>query len=137
MNFAIVVVAEGAAPAGGEMSFVTERVTGRREGRLGGIGERVAAEIGARTGKETRVVVLGHLQRGGSPSTRDRLIALNFGTAAVRVIEAGEFGVMVALDPPRVRTVPLEVAVERMKLVPLDSDAVLTARDVGICLGDR
>lgn len=134
-RFSIVVVAEGAAPAGGEMSTFGElRTSG--EVRLGGIAEQVAADISERTGKETRAVVLGHVQRGGSPSPLDRLIALNFGAAAVRVIEAGESGVMVALDPPRVKTVPLSVAVERMKRVPLDADSILTARDLGISLGD-
>jgi len=134
-GFSIIVVAEGATPIGGEMSTRGEKEVGR-EVRLGGIAEQVAADITARTGKETRAVVLGHVQRGGSPSPLDRLIALNFGAAAVRVVEAGESGVMVALDPPRVKTVPLEVAIERMKTVPLDSDSVLTARDMGISLGD-
>ena len=82
-------------------------------------------------------MVLGHLQRGGRPTTFDRLIALRFGAAAVRTVENGTFSVMVALDPPTVRTVPLEVAVSRMKSVPPDADTVLTARDLGISFGDR
>jgi 6-phosphofructokinase 1 len=133
-RFAIVVVAEGAAPAGGEIS-VRERGAGR-EPVLGGIGERVAAEIRARTGKDTRVVVLGHLQRGGTPTAWDRLLALRFGAAAVRALAEGASGVMVALDPPTVRTVPLERALARSKRVPLDCDTVRTARSLGICLGD-
>jgi 6-phosphofructokinase 1 len=80
--------------------------------------------------------VLGHLQRGGSPTNFDRLLALRFGAAAVRVIAAGQTGVMVALDPPEIRTVPLSEAIRR-KNVPLDCDTVATARDLGICLGDR
>ena len=101
-----------------------------------GVGERVAQEIARRTGKETRSLVLGHLQRGGSPTTFDRLLALRFGAAAVRTLEKGITGVMVALDPPTVKTVPLEEAVSKMKAVPLDCDTILTARSLGICLGD-
>ncbi len=134
-HFSIVVVAEGAKPAGGEMVFKGALETGR-EGRLGGIGEHVARQIELGTGKEARVVVLGHLQRGGRPSTFDRLIALRFGAAAVRTIEERQFGVMVALDPPDVKTVPLELAVSRLKTVPLDCDTIQTARDLSICLGD-
>lgn len=134
-HFAIVVVAEGAKPAGGEMVTRGPKEVDR-EVRLGGIAEQVAAEIQQRTGKETRTVVLGHLQRGGRPTTFDRLIALRFGTAAVRMVAERRFDAMVALDPPTVRAVPLTDAIDRMKCVPLDSDSVLTARDLGICFGD-
>lgn len=133
-SFSIVVVAEGARPQGGEVSVIGREV-GRAE-RLGGIGEKVAAQLQEMTGKETRLVVLGHLLRGGSPTTFDRLTALRFGAAAVRALEEGQRGVMVALDPPAVKYVPLEEATRRMKSVPLDSDVILTARDLGICLGD-
>ena len=133
-RFSIVVVAEGARPLEGEM--VARVQEAGREVLLGGIGEQVAREIEEKTGKETRTVVLGHLQRGGSPTTFDRLIALRFGAAAVRMVDERRFNVMVALDPPTVLAVPLDVATERMKCVPLDSDTVLTARDLGICLGD-
>jgi phosphofructokinase-like protein len=132
--FAIVVVAEGARAKGGAYSVV-EKKAGSAE-RLGGAGERVAEEIRAATGHDTRHVVLGHLLRGGSPTTFDRLISLRFGAAAVRALAAGKTGVMVALDPPTVRYVPLAEACERMKVVPLDCDTVLTARELGICLGD-
>ena len=81
-------------------------------------------------------MVLGHLLRGGSPTTFDRLISLRFGAAAVRALAAGKSGVMVALDPPTVRYVPLAEATERMKQVPLDCDTIQTARELGICLGD-
>ena len=134
-RFSIVVVAEGATPAGGELSLIEEAQLGANE-RLGGIGERVAAEIARRTGKETRTVVLGHLQRGGRPVAYDRLLALRFGAAAVRVVARREFSVMVALDPPEVKTVPLSAAIGRMKTVPLDGDTVCTARDLGLCLGE-
>jgi len=133
-NFSIVMVAEGARPVGGSF-VVKDRPVGHAE-RLGGIGEKVAAEIQQITGKETRVVVLGHLLRGGSPNAYDRLIALRFGAAAVRALEEGQSGIMVALDPPTVNYVPLEEAIQRMKAVPLDCDTILTARDLGICFGD-
>jgi ATP-dependent phosphofructokinase / diphosphate-dependent phosphofructokinase len=133
-NFAIVVVAEGAKPKGGGHSVIEKRL-GAAE-RLGGAGERVAEGLRALTGKETRHVVLGHLLRGGSPTTFDRLISLRFGAAAVRALAEGRTGVMVALDPPTVRYVPLAQATKRMKTVPLDCDTVRTARELGICLGD-
>jgi 6-phosphofructokinase 1 len=132
--FSIVVVAEGAKPKGGAISIIS-RETGRAE-RLGGCGEKVAEELQELTGKETRLVVLGHLLRGGSPTRFDRLIAQRFGAAAVRAISEGEKGIMVALDPPTVKYVPLEAATKRMKTVPLNSDIILTARDMGISFGD-
>lgn len=134
-RFSIVVVAEGAIPDGGVMSVKGKEIG--REVLLGGIGEFVAKEIEHRTGKETRTVVLGHLQRGGQPTTFDRLLALRFGAAAVRLIEQGTFNHMVALDPPAVLAVPLEVATSRLKTVPVNSDTMLTARDLGISFGDR
>ena len=134
-HFTLVVVAEGARPKGGEVVTQAGPHRGRAE-ILGGIGAQLADEIERATGKETRNVVLGHLQRGGWPNAYDRIIALRFGAAAVRVIEDGQQNVMVALDPPSVLTVPLEEATRRMKSVPLDGDTILTARDMGICLGD-
>jgi len=134
-RFSIVVVAEGAASRGGEM--VIKNHEEGREVQLGGIAEQVAAKIQEITGKETRTVVLGHIQRGGTPTTFDRLLALRFGAAAVRMVEQRTFNHMAALDPPVVHAVPLEVATSRMKSVPLDSDTVLTARDLGISFGDE
>jgi ATP-dependent phosphofructokinase / diphosphate-dependent phosphofructokinase len=133
-NFAIVVVAEGARPRGGRRSVIETRL-GAQE-RLGGAAEIVAQELHVLTGKETRHVVLGHLLRGGTPTTFDRLISLRFGAAAVRALAEGRSGVMVALDPPTVRYVPLDQATRRMKTVPLDCDTILTARELGVCLGD-
>jgi len=133
-NFTIVMVAEGAKQKGSTVSVLNKEV-GHTE-RLGGIGEIVAQEIRALSGKETRVVVLGHLLRGGSPTSADRLTALRFGAAAVRALHEGQSGIMVALDPPNVNYVPLEEATRRMKTVPLDCDTILTARDLGICFGD-
>lgn len=133
--FSIVLVAEGAKPLGGSVATLGKEL-GHAE-RLGGIGERVARELQELTGKETRTVVLGHLLRGGTPTTGDRLIALRFGAAAVRAIEEGRSGVMVALDPPEVKYIPLDEATCRMKTVPLDCDTLLTGRDLGICFGDK
>jgi 6-phosphofructokinase 1 len=133
-KFAIVVVAEGALPKGGSYSVKSKEI-GRAE-RLGGIGDRVAQEIQEVTGHETRCVVLGHLLRGGTPTTFDRLVSLRFGAAAIRALAEGQSGVMVALDPPTVRCVPLAEATRRMKRVPLDCDTMLTGRDMGICFGD-
>lgn len=133
-KYAIVVVAEGAAPIDGHRTTVQR--PGTSTARLGGVGEKVADELSERTGREARSVVLGHLLRGGTPTAVDRLLGLRFGAAAVRALDEGYDGVMVALAPPTVQYVPLESAIRRQKLVPLDSDTVLTARDLGICLGD-
>ncbi len=134
-KYAIVVVAEGARPKGGAVAVKAPKEAGRAE-RLGGAGERVAEELGELTGREVRTVVLGHLLRGGSPTTFDRLLALRFGAAAVRALAEGQSGIMVALDPPTVLYVPLEEATNRMKVVPLESDSILTGRELGICFGD-
>jgi ATP-dependent phosphofructokinase / diphosphate-dependent phosphofructokinase len=131
---AIVVVAEGAKPKGGTLSVVSKEL-GRAE-RLGGAGERVTEELQKITGFESRCVVLGHLLRGGTPTTFDRLLSLRFGAAAIRALADGKTGVMVALDPPTVRYVPLAQATRRMKVVQLDCDTILTARDLGITFGD-
>ncbi len=134
-HFSIVVVAEGATPKGGSAVFQERRRIGAAD-RLGGIGSLVAREIQEGTGKEVRSLVLGHLQRGGSPTTFDRLLGLRFGAAAVRAVADGAFGCMVALNPPGIERVPLERVVGRCKSVPLDCDTIQTARDLGISLGD-
>lgn len=132
-RFAIVVVSEGAYPIGGEALF--KKTTGGQK-RLGGIASVVAQEIQDRTGRETREMVLGHLQRGGGPNAYDRLLALRFGAAAVRIVSEKKFGTMVALHPPEVHAVPLADGIAHIKTVPLDSDVIVTARSLGICLGD-
>jgi 6-phosphofructokinase 1 len=135
-RFSIVCVAEGATPVGGEVVMKTvPRGTGDQI-RIGGIGAHVARQIADRTGKETRSLVLGHLQRGGRPIAYDRLMSLRFGAAAVRCVAAGDFGKMVALDPPDVRPVPIGEALRGIKLVPVEGDVVMTARAMGISLGD-
>ena len=132
--YVIVVVAEGAKPVGGDVSVLGKAV-GQAE-KLGGIGEKIAAALQERTGRESRTVVLGHLLRGGSPTSFDRLVALRFGAAAVRALEEGMTSVMVSLAPPTVRYEPLKAAISRMKTVPLDNDTMETARDLGIRFGD-
>jgi 6-phosphofructokinase 1 len=134
-RFSIVVAAEGARAKGGEMVLREQATAGRSE-RLGGIAEHIAREIAVRTGKETRSVVLGHLQRGGSPTTFDRLLALRFGSAAVRAIGEGDFGCCIVYTPPTVGRIPLVETIGKSKLVPLDSGIIMTARNLGISLGD-
>jgi len=134
-HFSIVVVAEGAAPKGGDRVIQREQEAGR-EVLLGGIADWVAKKITEGTGKETRSLVLGHLQRGGQPTAFDRLLSSRLGTAAVRLIEAGQFGKMVGLTDEGVHAVSLEMATRRMRTVPPDSDVLQTARDMNICLGD-
>src|SRR6516162_3963451 len=125
--YSVVVVAEGASPKGGKASTLGKRV-GQSE-RLGGMGIKIGGELEKLVGRETRVVVLGHLLRGGTPTSFDRLVALRFGAAAVRALESGHSSVMVSLEPPHVRYQPLEALVGRMKRVSLASDTIATARD--------
>ena len=103
---------------------------------MGGVGEWVARRVREETGKDTRSLVLGHLQRGGSPTTFDRLLALRFGAAAVRFVENETFDHMVALATPDMKAVSLEEAIKSRKKVNMDNDKVLTAREIGICFGD-
>jgi phosphofructokinase-like protein len=131
----IVVVAEGAR-VGGQLVTKEKTDERREEVVLGGVAEWVAKEITRRTGKETRSLVLGHLQRGGSPTTWDRLLALRFGAAAVRFIAEGQRNVMVAWQAPDMRAVPIGEVIGKMKQVPVESDTIQTCRDLGISLGD-
>lgn len=135
-KYAIVVVAEGAIPKGGDVIIKGEATDGRQHVVLGGVADYVSREISKRTGKDSRSLVLGHLQRGGSPTTFDRLLSLRFGAAAVRAIEEGKFDHMVALKSPDIALVPLGEALGIQKRVDVHGDTVLTARDVGICFGD-
>jgi ATP-dependent phosphofructokinase / diphosphate-dependent phosphofructokinase len=131
----IVVAAEGALPVGGAAIVAVPGERHRQE-KLGGIGERLAAEIQARTGQEARFDVLGHLQRGGAPTSLDRVLAARFGTHAVALVRRGQFDVMVALAPPDIVAVPLDRVAGRTRTVPLDSDLIRTARSLGVSFGD-
>lgn len=130
-HFSIVVVAEGAVPKGGTVSLIDPE-----HARLGGIADKVAHSIEEMTGKETRSLVLGHLQRGGGPTTFDRLLGLRFGAGAIRLVAEQKFGMMVALQPPRIVPVPIADAVATPRRVSLDSDTIATARDLGTSFGD-
>jgi 6-phosphofructokinase 1 len=135
-RFSIVVVAEGSIPLSGEAVYQAERDLGGVS-RLGGIGEVVAAQVRRRCQTDVRVTVLGHLQRGGSPTAFDRLLATRFGAMAVHLMAQGRVGHMVALDQGHITAVPLRDAVSRQKLVPLDSDLVRAALGLTICLGNH
>ncbi|HHV63924.1 MAG TPA: 6-phosphofructokinase [Peptococcaceae bacterium] len=135
-KFSIIVVAEGARPLGGEM-VVERTIAGRPDPiKLGGIGAKVAKDLEGLIGLETRVTVLGHIQRGGSPNTYDRVLATRYGVAAVDAVLAGEIGKMVALKGSTIATVPLAEAVNRLKQVPLDDQVLLAARKMGLKFGD-
>ncbi len=135
-EYAIVVVAEGARARDQEVIHKGYGEIGRSEKILGGVGEWVANEIRSRTGKDTRSLVLGHLQRGGSPTTFDRLLALRFGAMAVRLAEEGKFDQMVALAGDAMTSVPLAEAIKKRKQVPAEGNRVRTAREIGICMGE-
>src|SRR3954462_1921094 len=126
-KFSIVVVAEGAFPKGGKLALLEQAREGYVE-RLGGIGAQGGRGLAKLTGKETRSVVLGHLQRGGAPTSFDRVLATRFGGKAVELVRQGVFGTMVAFDPPDIIARRLEEVVGKTKTVPLDHDLLLTAK---------
>lgn len=135
-KFSIIVVAEGAKPVGGQL-VVKKVVEGSFEPlRLGGIGNVVGEKVEEMTGIETRVTVLGHLQRGGSPTPFDRILATRFGAAAVNFLMEGRYGEMVCLRTPDISSVPLAEATGAMKRVALGNDLVRAARQMGISFGD-
>jgi 6-phosphofructokinase 1 len=135
-RFSIVVVAEGAAPVGGEQVYREPGAPGKLP-RLGGIGQRVADALAEGTGRETRCTVLGHLQRGGSPTPFDRLLATRFGVRAVECAAAGAHGRMVALRGPDVIDIPMAEGIAEPKRVRPDGALVRTARELGIAMGDE
>ncbi|GLZ10490.1 pyrophosphate--fructose 6-phosphate 1-phosphotransferase [Actinomadura sp. NBRC 104425] len=116
----IIVVAEGAHPVDGQMELQTGELDAFGHVRLGGIGQRLADEIEKRTGKEARCTVLGHIQRGGTPSAFDRVLATRFGLQAIDAVRAGDFGKMVALRGTEIVRVGLDEATKELKTVPLE-----------------
>ena len=135
-DFSIVVIAEGAKPIGGELS-VARVVKGSFEPiRLGGAGEKLVREIEERTGIESRCTVLGYLQRGGSPSSYDRVLSTRYGVAAAEACLRGEYNVMVSLYHDQIVTVYIQKAASSPRLVPVDSEIIRTGRQIGICFGD-
>jgi 6-phosphofructokinase 1 len=134
-RFSIVVVAEGAFPIGGKLALLEEARGGHAE-RLGGMGAQVAEALQRLTGKETRSVVLGHLQRGGAPTSFDRVLATRFGGKAVELLQQGQSGLMVASAPPDIVARRLDEVVGRIKSVPHDYDLLTTAKALGVTFGD-
>lgn len=134
-KFSIIVVAEGAFPAEGER--VIQETAEKTGGlvRLGGIGQVVGRQISEHLKMDTRVTTLGHIQRGGKPSTFDRILATRMGVEAVHLVVRGEFGHMVALRNAKIVSVPLEEAVGQQKLVDPEGQMVKTAESIGINLG--
>ena len=130
-NFSIVVCAEGAVERGGGQLY--QEATGT----LGGVGAYVAGQVGKVTGKDARVVVLGHLQRGGQPTPFDRILATRFGAAAVRVLAEGQYGVVVVSRGLEIGTIPMQECAGKVRTVPLDYEMIRTARGIGIGFGDE
>jgi ATP-dependent phosphofructokinase / diphosphate-dependent phosphofructokinase len=136
-SFSIVVVAEGALSVEEARMDKKDRKKSRAAMTYPSIGYRVAAEIASATGMETRVTVLGYLQRGGVPSPYDRLLATEFGAAAADLMRRREFGRMVAMRGGEVASVPLEEVAGKTRRIPADNELLRTARRVGTCLGDE
>ena len=134
-RFTLVVVAEGAELPGGDLVTQEHEQAGRQT-RLGGVGAIVAAEIEDRLQRETRVAVLGHLQRGGPPTTFDRVLATQYGAHAVRLVHQRRFGEMICYHPPAMESVPITEAISKLSQVEPDCAAVQAARALGISFGD-
>ena len=135
-HFSLIVVAEGAKPKDGDV--VVSRIVENSPDpvRLGGIGNRIADEIEKITGNETRVTVLGHLQRGGRPCPYDRVLSTRYGVAAVELVNEGKFGKMVSLQGNSIIDVSLEDAVGKLKTVDPNGELIKIARSVGVGFGD-
>jgi len=135
-KYSIIVVAEGAKSLGGEQ--VVQKIVPESHDpiRLGGIGNQLAHEIEKMSNTETRVTVLGHLQRGGSPIPYDRILSVRYGVAAVEALINGHFGTMVSLQGKNIVTVPIKEAIKELRMVDPESDMVGAARAIGISFGD-
>lgn len=134
--FSIIVVAEGAKPVGGELVGTASAAGSTEKIRLGGIGEKLAREIETLTNIETRCTVLGHLQRGGSPTAFDRVLATRYGTAAVKCLLEGNSGHMVALANNQVINLPFRQVAGKSSNVPVDGELIRAGRMIGISFGD-
>lgn len=134
-RFSIIVAAEGAFPMGGDRVLVQAACEKLSIERLGGIGQFVAKKIEECLDMDVRVTVLGHLQRGGSPTTFDRALGSRFGTKAVQMVADGEFGRMACLKGRKITSVPIEDAIRKLKLVDPCGEIVATAEDLGIMVG--
>ena len=134
-RFTIIVIAEGAKSKGGETSYLPEETPGGMK-RLGGAGEQLVQSLKKYVDSDVPLTVLGHLQRGGSPSSYDRVLATRFGAAAIDLIAAGKFGRIVCLSGSKITSAPIEEAIKGQKLIPADYDMLQVARDIGISLGE-
>jgi ATP-dependent phosphofructokinase / diphosphate-dependent phosphofructokinase len=135
-HHSIIVVAEGAEPEGGEMVIKRIQEDSADTIRLGGIGEILANRISAELGIESRETVLGHIQRGGTPSAFDRILSTRLGFGAVKLIAERKFGRMVCLKTPSIDSVPLEEAIKQLKKVSVELDMVQAAKAIGVSFGD-
>ena len=152
-NFSVIVVAEGAVPQGGSLSIKNTRDGGKGviNVQLGGAGEKVAKDLQELTGITTRNTTLGYMQRGGTPTSYDRVLSTKYGAKAMELAMKGKFGVLTVLKDGKLNYVTLEEVVgnnkeigavqggtaeSNVRLVTMDHDLVKTARDIGICLGD-
>jgi phosphofructokinase-like protein len=133
-RFTLIVVAEGTPLPTGDVVVAQPARDGQV--KLGGVGQVVADEIARRLDRETRAVVLGHLQRGGDPTTFDRVLATQFGAHAVRLVHEGDFGKMVCYHPPHIESVPIAEAVRALSRVDPQGSAVVAARALGVGFGD-
>lgn len=134
-RFSIIVAAEGAFPDGGRRVVKQNADSAHSIERLGGVGEYIAGELSGCLDMDVRVTVLGHLQRGGSPSTFDRCLGSRFGVKALELIDKNEFGRMVCLNGRSIKSVTIEKAVRKLKLVDPDGEMVKCAEELGIMLG--
>lgn len=134
-KFSLIVVAEGAKPAGGDITVLNEKVRGFGVERLGGVGNKVGEEISQLTGMESRVTILGHVQRGGSPCPFDRILSTKFGVEAVELVAKNRFGEMVCLHNNKISSIPITDAINSLKHVEPDGDLVRTAEAIGISFG--
>lgn len=135
-KFSLVCVSEGAKPQDGEMIVKYKDVKRTDPIQLGGVGEVVAKKIEENTGRETRVTVLGHLQRGGSPTPYDRILSTKFGAFAIQLAADNKFNRMVALKGTEVKNVKIEDAIAKQKLVKPDNQALQAAKAIGISFGE-
>jgi phosphofructokinase-like protein len=135
-NFSVVIVAEGARPVGGSQIYAVRPEESLGSGRLGGVADYVCRQVGELINQESRVTVLGHLQRGGSPTPFDRALATRFGSTAAHFVAEKKFGMMCALQCNSIVSVPITEAVRKSKTVPVDGELVRIARSLGISFGD-
>ena len=135
-GFAIVVISEGAKPVDGQLTSKKSNIVGYQNEILGGVDHRLESELQQLVDVESRVMILGHLQRGGTPTAYDRILATQYGVKAVELVLNKEYGKMVAYRKPNIISVPIKDAVNQYNFVGQDADLVAAARGVGISLGD-